>query len=212
MTAHTCNILGPHRCTSSTGECGNVCDHDGCDFNPYRLENKTFYGSGGTVNTNPGPMRVISQFITTDGTATGNLSEIRRAHIRDGTVFNNWTPTTPTFNSAALQDTFCANEAKYFGGTNTFKSCGRTQGIASAMSISMVLTMSVWIDYAYQMQWLDSAYPPSGDPTTRGVVRGTCPTSARAPDALKSQYPNAQVSFSNIKFGDANTSYGPPYP
>lgn len=39
------NIVGPKRCNSTNGnECDEQCDKDGCDYNPYRVGNKTFFG------------------------------------------------------------------------------------------------------------------------------------------------------------------------
>ncbi|CAK4654122.1 unnamed protein product, partial [Aphanomyces euteiches] len=52
FTSHPCTVTGQTRCTSAT-QCGDdatnnrfdgVCDKDGCDFNPWRYNNHTFYG------------------------------------------------------------------------------------------------------------------------------------------------------------------------
>jgi cellulose 1,4-beta-cellobiosidase len=87
---------------------------DGCDFNPYRLGDTTFFGNG-SANKVPSlpiglgsayPLRisqgcphttalqvdstkvftVVTQFITSDGTATGDLIEIRRKYDRHAHV------------------------------------------------------------------------------------------------------------------------------
>jgi len=63
-----------------------MCDKDGCDLNPYRAGVQDFYGPGKTVDTSK-PLTVVTQFITTDGTATGDLKEIRRKFVQDGKVF-----------------------------------------------------------------------------------------------------------------------------
>lgn len=49
------------------------------------------------------------------------------------------------------------------------------------------------------MLWLDSTYPV--DATGPGAERGTCPTSSGVPAEVERQVPNANVVFSNIKFG-----------
>lgn len=50
-TPHVCTVDGQTRCSGE--DCGDnasgdryhgVCDKDGCDSNPFRLGNKTFYG------------------------------------------------------------------------------------------------------------------------------------------------------------------------
>ena len=49
--------------------------------------------------------------------------------------------------------------------------------------------------------WLDSNYPPNGDPNKPGVARGPCSTSSGVPSEVESQQPDATVRFSNIKIG-----------
>ena len=48
---------------------------------------KDFYGRGEeyAVNTLK-PMTVVTQFLTTDGTDTGDFSEMRRHYIQDGKI------------------------------------------------------------------------------------------------------------------------------
>merc|ERR1712125_62071 len=95
-TPHPCNIEGLYKCEGI--ECGDndkgqrydgVCDKDGCDMQPYRMGNENFYGPGSeyTVDTTK-PMTVVTQFLTTDGTDDGDLSEIRRFYIQDGNVIH----------------------------------------------------------------------------------------------------------------------------
>jgi cellulose 1,4-beta-cellobiosidase len=38
----------------------------------------------------------------------------------------------------------------------------------------MVLVMSLWDDDEEHMLWLDSNYPPTGNPARPGVTRGSC--------------------------------------
>jgi len=84
-TLHPCSSTGFHRCEDLT-DCGDNdsgnrfnghCDKDGCDFNPYRAGVRDFFGPGKTVDSTQ-KMRVITQFITDDGTANGDLIEVRR--------------------------------------------------------------------------------------------------------------------------------------
>merc|ERR1719240_684858 len=95
-TPHPCNVDGQLRCEGV--ECGDndkneryegVCDKDGCDINPFRMGNKTFYGPGPefTVDTTR-PMTVITQFLTDDCTDDGVLSEIRRHYVQDGKLIH----------------------------------------------------------------------------------------------------------------------------
>merc|ERR1711988_1437382 len=86
------------RCEGST--CGDtksgeryagVCDKDGCDFNSYRMGDATFYGddSANFRVDSEQPLTVVTQFLTHDGTDTGNLVEIRRFYVQGGDVIPN---------------------------------------------------------------------------------------------------------------------------
>lgn len=67
-----------------------ICDKDGCDFHPYRLNNKTFFGPGSQFQLDTTkPINVVTQFLTNDGTDNGDLVEIRRFYIQDGRKITN---------------------------------------------------------------------------------------------------------------------------
>merc|ERR1711957_1028177 len=96
-TPHPCSEPGLTKCEGTT--CGDnaggerysgVCDKDGCDFNNYRMGDTSFYGQGPTFDVETTkPMTVVTQFLTHDGTDTGDLSEIRRFYVQDGRVIEN---------------------------------------------------------------------------------------------------------------------------
>jgi len=73
-------VPGYYRCEGS--ECGDgaqrqngICDKDGCDLNPFRNGNKNFYGAGSNYQVDTTrPFKVVTQFITVDGTDNGDLS------------------------------------------------------------------------------------------------------------------------------------------
>ena len=212
-TPHVCSPVGQSKCTSDA-TCGNgnyrqtgTCDKDGCDFNSYRLGNHTFYGPQGNVNT-ASKFTVVTQFITTDGTANGDLSEIRRLYVQNGKVIkNSKTDITGITTTSSITDNFCAQQKTAFGDTNTFKAKGGLKAMGNAFSAGMVLVMSVWDDYAAQMLWLDSTYPTTAASTKAGAARGTCATTSGKPSDVESTTPNASVTFSYIKFGALNSTY-----
>jgi cellulose 1,4-beta-cellobiosidase len=52
-TTHACNLSGFLKCTAGELACGDienrtlgVCDKDGCNVNPYRVGQTSFYGPG----------------------------------------------------------------------------------------------------------------------------------------------------------------------
>ena len=86
-TAYTPHVYIVERQTRCEGsDCGphtGFCDKAGCDFNPYCLGDKTFFGPSNnfTVDSTK-PFTVVTQFITADGTDNGDLSEIIRLWVQ----------------------------------------------------------------------------------------------------------------------------------
>ncbi|PVG00368.1 cellulose 1,4-beta-cellobiosidase precursor [Serendipita vermifera] len=209
-TPHGCTVAGPYRCSGT--ECGDgdnryggVCDKDGCDFNSYRMGDTSFYGEGMTVDTKS-KFTVVTQFITSDGTANGALKEIRRLYVQNGKVIQNSKTNIAgmdAFDSITAE--FCAAQKTAFGDRNDWLAKGGYTPMDKAMTKGMVLVLSIWDDHEVNMLWLDSTYPT--DSTKPGAARGTCDTSSGKPEDVESQQANAQVIYSNIKVGDLNTTY-----
>lgn len=87
MTAHPCSIsAGSFECNDEV-TCGDgehrydgICDKDGCDYNPYRVGVKEFFGQGKEVDTGK-PFTVVTQYVTEDGTANTDVNEIKRFFV-----------------------------------------------------------------------------------------------------------------------------------
>jgi cellulose 1,4-beta-cellobiosidase len=79
--------------------------------------------------------------------------------------------------------------------------------MGDSLARGMVLSLSVWDDYAAQMLWLDSNYPTDKSASTPGVSRGPCATTSGKPAEVEAQSPNASVTFSNIRYGDIGSTY-----
>ncbi|KAG8900472.1 Exoglucanase 1 [Tulasnella sp. 403] len=175
-TPHPCTVTGPYRCSGNdcgddANRYGGVCDKDGCDFNSWRMGNQDFLGPGKTINTNS-KFTVVTQFITDDGTANGELVEIRRIYVQNGQVIANSNvniPGIPVGNS--ITDSFCQVQKTVFGDTNSFADKGGLSKMGDALANGMVLVMSVWDDHAANMLWLDSNYPTDGDPSKPGYYQ-----------------------------------------
>lgn len=210
-TPHPCTSTGQTRCSGT--ECGDgdnryggICDKDGCDFNSYRMGNTGFYGIGKTINTSQ-KFTVITQFITSDGTANGDLIEIKRKYKQNGVVYENSASTISTVSGNSITDAFCAAQKTAFGDTNDFATKGGLSKMGDAFDKGMVLALSIWDDHAAQMLWLDSAYPLDKDASAPGVKRGTCATTSGVPADVEANNADAQVTYSNIKFGDIGSTY-----
>ncbi|MCJ1310217.1 Exoglucanase 1 [Agyrium rufum] len=202
-TPHPCTPGGLTACT----DCTAVCDQAGCDFNSYRMGNTSFYGPGKTVDTTK-KFTVVTQFVTTDGTANGDLKEIRRIYVQNGVIIQNSLVNQPNIDPVnSITDNFCAQQKTEFTDSNVFAAQGGLKQMGAAFKAGMVLVLSIWDDTAVAMEWLDSDYPTTADPTLPGIARGNCATTAGQPADVEKNSPNAQVIYSNIKTGDIGSTF-----
>lgn len=205
-TPHPCSELGYHVCegdtcggTYSSDRYAGTCDPDGCDFNPYRQGDTTYYGPGMTVDTNQ-KMTVVTQFFEEGGV----LSEIKRFYVQNGQVIANSESVIPGNAGNSITQEFCDAQKTVFGDVDTFNRHGGMEQMGNDLS-QMVLVLSLWDDHYANMLWLDSTYPI--DSTELGAARGSCPTDSGVPADVESQHPNANVVFSNIKFGPIGSTF-----
>ncbi|KAG6864566.1 hypothetical protein C0991_008609 [Blastosporella zonata] len=211
-TPHPCTSSGLVRCSTTacggtSNRYGSECDPDGCDFNSYRMGDTSFYGKGLTVDTSS-KFTVVTQFITSTGTSSGTLSEIRRIYVQNGKVIQNSKVNIPGMTAYdSITTDFCNAQKTAFGDTNSFGTKGGLANMSKALANGMVLVMSVWDDHAANMLWLDSSYPTTGNPSTPGIKRGTCATTSGVPSDVEANNANASVIYSNIRFGDIGSTY-----
>ncbi|KAI6794004.1 putative 1,4-beta-D-glucan cellobiohydrolase [Hortaea werneckii] len=212
LTPHVCKKDGQTACESDTA-CGvgdarndGVCDKDGCDFNPFRMGNESFYGDGKIIDTSS-KITVVTQFITGDNSDTGELTEIKRIYKQNGNVIQQATSNVEGVSGNSITDDFCKAQKDAFGDPTSFESRGGLSAMGDAFSRGMVLVMSIWVDYAANMHWLDAPYPEDADKSEPGVARGTCSTDSGVPDDVISQSGDATVTFSNIKVGAIDSTY-----
>jgi len=216
-TPHPCDITGTLKCTGT--ECGDntaderydgVCDKDGCDFNSYRMGDKLFYGREGDFKVDATrKVTVVTQFITSDGTDTGDLVDIRRFYVQDGQVLPNSNSTVPGVRGNSITDDFCSDMKRAFGDTDDFKRKGGMKAMGEALDRGMVLVFSLWDDSMANMLWLDSVYPADSDPKTPGVLRGPCKTTSGTPEYVRANFPDATARYTNVRFGPIGSTFGP---
>jgi cellulose 1,4-beta-cellobiosidase len=164
------------------------------------MGNTTFYGPGKTVNTNS-KFTVVTQFI-------GNpLTEIRRLYVQNGKVIAQSSSDVSGVAGNSITGAFCDAQKKAFNDTNVFDTHGGLSKMGQALNAGMVLVMSLWDDHKANMLWLDSDYPTTASANSPGVARGSCSTSSGVPADVESQSASASVTYSNIKFGDLNSTY-----
>jgi len=210
-TPHICKTNGLMRCNGT--DCGDgtqryqgLCDKDGCDFNSFRMGVKNYYGAGMTVDTSK-TFSVITQWISSDGTDNGALVEIRRLYAQNGKIIPNSQTTISGMSPyTAVSDKFCNDQKKTFGDKNDFESKGGLKALGDVLKRGVVLVMSLWDDHEVFMLWLDSNYPTTGDPSKPGISRGPCDVNSGKPNDVESQHPNANVKFSNIRYGEIGST------
>ena len=195
FTPHTCSGEGlflcntPDECARGTG----VCDKSGCGVNPFAQGARGFYGPGGAVDTTR-PFTVVTQFLSEDGTARGELAEIRRVYMQDGRavtradVRNQTLDALETGLGAVTQD-FCVGK-----NATDFLRLGGLAGMGASLARGMVLVMSIWNSPGDFMEWLDQA------------PAGPCNATEGDPVNIQKNHPDASVVFSNIRWGDIGST------
>ncbi|KAM0723669.1 hypothetical protein Q7P37_000657 [Cladosporium fusiforme] len=212
VTPHSCSP-GNSACTSDT-TCGSgdgnrykgYCDRDGCDFNPYRMGNTSFYGPGKIIDTTK-PLTVVTQFITSDNTASGDLVEIRRLYVQGGKVFQQPQSNVAGVSGNSITDSFCKAQKTVFEDTNDFARTGGMKAMGDAFAKGMVLVMSLWDDYEVNMHWLNSPFPTDAPIDKPGVARGPCSITSGKPEDVERDTPGATVVFSNVRTGTLGSTY-----
>jgi len=216
-TPHTCGIEGLLKCEGV--DCGDndkgerydgVCDKDGCDINPYRMGNLDFYGRGSqyAVDTLK-PMTVVTQFLTTDGTDSGDLSEIRRFYVQDGQIIHS--PPSTILGAAADSDSitegFCDAKKDLFENVKHYQEHGGMKGMGESLDRGHVMVFSLWDDVEVNMLWLDSSYPLDKPDTDPGIKRGDCPGGIEStPTYLRENFPDGYVTFKNAAVGEIGST------
>ena len=218
LTTHGCTTDGFYLC-QRPDECGDedryggVCDKDGGSFHPYRLNSRDFYGYGPafTVDSSK-PMTVVTQFLTEDGTDESDLVEIRRIYVQDGVVIANAEVGYEEIGDYdSITDEFVSSYKGFFGEVNDYEAKGGLKQMGEALGRGVAISFCVWDDAEGQMRWLDSIQPPDADPSIPGVVNGPCPVDAGVPQEMQTLYPDAYVTFSNMKIGTINSTFSAIY-
>merc|ERR1719410_2473532 len=181
-----------------------VCDKDGCDINPYRMGNRKFFGRGSEYEVNTlKPVTVVTQFLTTDGTDSGELSEMVRYYVQDGNVIASPSSTIlGPDDTDRIDDAFCQAKKTLFGDINDYAENGGSAAMGESLDRGHVMAISLWDDVHVNMLWLDAAYPLDKPATAPGVQRGDCPGGEQStPQYLRQNYPEGWVSFQNAFVG-----------
>lgn len=128
---------------------------------------------------------------------SGSLTELHRHYVQDNRIIESAVVTLPGVTKVNfMNEEYCAAT-----GASAFARLGGMKGMGESMTRGMVLVMSLWWDEGGFMNWLDQG------------EAGPCnPTEGSPANILKVQ-PNPEVTFSNIKIGEINSTFsvGSPY-
>jgi cellulose 1,4-beta-cellobiosidase len=153
LSAKPCTAIEQTRCqnegcgsTFSQDQYQGVCDPDGCDFNPYRMGAKSFYGVNKTVDTSK-KFTVVTQFL-----GTGEDLEIKRFYVQNGTVIPNPSSQIPGVGGDSLTAGLCTKQKEVFGDVDAFKRKGGMAQISKSLERGMVMVFSINHDnYAHHL-------------------------------------------------------------
>lgn len=147
FTAHPCKNSAQHSCQGD--DCGGTysetryagdCDPDGCDYNPYRMGVKDFYGKGMKVDTSK-KFTVVTQFKSS--------SEIIQFFVQGGKKLLMPNTTWDGITGNSINEDLCKTSKKVFGDTDRFNDMGGWAAMDKALSKPMVLVLSLWDDVSY---------------------------------------------------------------
>jgi len=202
FTPHPCQTNEYHVC--ETDGCGGTysddrfagnCDPNGCDYNPYRMGVKDFYGKGKTVDSSK-KFTVVTQFTST---------KLTQFFVQGGKKIPIPAPAFDGFpKEGSITPEYCTAMFKVFGDRDRFSEVGGFPQLAKALQLPMVLVLSIWDDHYANMLWLDSTYPV--DKSGPGFDRGDCATTSGVPKDVEGSIPDAKVIYSNIRFGPVGST------
>lgn len=164
-----------------------MCDKSGCGLNPYKTDTG-YYGRNLVVDTTR-PFSVVTQFPASE---SGVLTSYKRLYIQDGNVFE-----TPAVDISGTEQTIVDDAYCTAKNATRYMDLGATEGMGESMSRGMVLVFSLWWDSTTFMQWLDQS--------SSGV--GPCNATEGSPASIAAIQPDTQVTFSNIRWGDINSTF-----
>merc|ERR1712060_101408 len=95
----------------------------------------SFYGHGSDFKIDSSkPVTVVTQFLTHDGTDTGDLSEVRRFYVQDGVVVPNSEATILGPGAGnSITDDFCSKQKAKFGDLDDFTAKGALREMGAAL-------------------------------------------------------------------------------
>ncbi|KAI9166322.1 Exoglucanase 1 [Paramyrothecium foliicola] len=158
-----------------------ACDKYGCEYQPYRLGNKDFYGRGKILDTGK-PFTVVTRF---------EEERVTQFFIQDGKKIE-----VPSAQAEELPDEsglskdYCRAKQSLFDEPDRFDQVGGFSKHQEAVRTPMVLTMAITDDHWAHNLWLDSIWTPEleGQP---GSERGPCVPENNDPAYISANYGQA---------------------
>ncbi|KAI1873185.1 uncharacterized protein JN550_003438 [Neoarthrinium moseri] len=193
IAPHPCNESGVYLCSGDACGRDGVCDKNGCGWNPYRLDQKDYYGQGNSFDVDTTkPFTVVTQFPANN--STGKLDEIVRIYVQNGVVVHSETVAKEGLPAVdSITDPYCTAS-----GASAFTRLGALEAMGDAMTRGMVVALSIWWSSDGGMTWLDGL--------SQGA--GPCADSEDLPENILKVEPEPEVTFSNLKWGEIGSTFG----
>ncbi|KAG9229927.1 exo-cellobiohydrolase [Amylocarpus encephaloides] len=203
---HPCDSQYQHECIGDS--CGGIdspisavdkssCDMDGCTFNPYRMGSTDFYGRGAKGVDTSKPFKVVTQFVTRDGSNWSPLISINRLYIQNGTKIKNPVSKVDGILGDSITRDFCTNQKAVFGDSNKFDKFGGLSKITEVLMRGMVMVIGLEDDRRDGMLWLDGKLGEG-----KGAARGGCPSPAvPIMELIENEGRLASMTISKIRIG-----------
>ncbi|KAK0665350.1 family 7 putative glycoside hydrolase [Cercophora samala] len=170
------------------------CTRYGCEYNPYRMGAREFYGKGKLVDT------------TRNFTVVTRWEKDRQYQffIQDGKRIDVPAPIWDGLpKQSGLSEDMCAAQADVFSEIDHWLMHeGWTTHQRQVLNRPMVLVMSIdTADWYTWNTWLDSTLLVEDDMDRPGVKRGPCPWEDNEPWTAQAINTQAKVVWSNMRFG-----------
>ncbi len=191
IAPHPCNVSAVYECEGA--ECGSdgVCDKSGCGWNPYKLDQPDYYGTGADFDVDTTrPFTVVTQF---PAGGDGKLTAINRLYVQDGEVIR----AEVVQKAGVPEQDYMSDELCAATGAARFMDLGAMAGMGESLSRGMVLAFSIWWDEGGNMAWLDG----------KANGAGPCDATEGSPENIQKVEPAPEVTFSNIRWGEINSTF-----
>lgn len=158
-------------------------------MNPYKMGYPEYYGRGDYTVDTTRPFTVVTQF---NADESNTLISYTRLYVQDNVVFEMPSVDVSGTQQNVMDDAYCTSTS-----ADEYLRLGATLGMGESMDRGAVLVFSLWADDSTYMAWLDQS----------STGAGPCNATEGNPTLIQQNQPDAQVTFSNLRWGDIGATF-----